>query len=180
MIASEKLLALALDELDGAEAEEVEAHVLRCGACAAQLERWLAIGDDVRRLARAGKVRFGVTPELAEKLEGEGLITRVYRAAPGGSVQCTAAAKDIYAVAYLTADLGGVARLSLITEEKHETRRVDDLPFDVARGLVAYVVRGDYIRALPTYAYTLRLISVEASGDREIARYTFNHTAYVP
>ena len=178
MMAPEKLLALALDELDAAEADEVERHVLVCGACAARLERWLSLGDGVRQLVRAGRVRFSLSREMAEQLEQSGLITRVYRVSPGGSVSCTVDANDIYVAAYLSADLAGVTRVDLIKDSAGRSVRTEDLPFDVERGHVTWVVRGDYLRTMPTGPETFRLVAVDANGEREIARYVFNHTAF--
>ena len=180
MIPRERLLALALGEIEGDEAAAVEDHVLGCSTCAADLERLLDLRNAIPALVRAGKVRVTVTPALLERLEREGLVTRTYEIAPNQAVSCTVGATDVYtAVHLLGLDLAGVTRVDLIVSLHPHEVRFEDVVFDAAHGRVVYAQRADFIRTLATGRHGIRLVSVEAGGDRELARYHLDHTAYV-
>lgn len=178
MIATEKLIALAVGDLDDAEAEAVEEHVLSCSACAQLLERVLSLGDGIRTLVRSSALHVSLTPSLVAELEKAGLITRVYRIPAGGSVDCTVTREDRFVAAFLEADLRGVERVDLVMEVPSGVLRYDDVTFDVERGVVAWVSSGDFVRSLPTMKHSARVYAVEDGRERELGRYTFNHTAY--
>jgi hypothetical protein len=180
MIALERLLGLALGELPSAEAAEVEQHVLECSPCAASLERLLALRDEVPALVRSGGMRFGgITAPLLERMERLGLITRTYRVEVGGSVACSVARDDLYTALHMQrVPLEGVARLDIDVVIPGRERRLTDVPFDAARGLVLMAQRADYIRTLPGGLHVLRLLAVEANGERELCHFDLNHTAY--
>lgn len=174
MIAVERLLMLALDELDDAEATEVEAHVLACGACAARFERLLRLGALLGEIVRAGAMSFAVTPSLTAELEAAGLVSRAYRLAPEEIVPCSVGADDIYALTTLEAKLDDVARLDLTVTLPAATMRMTDVPFARERGLVAYVTPSRHLRQLPSTRVTIELLD----GDRRIGRYFLDHSAF--
>ncbi len=179
MIPRERLVRLALGELDADEGAAAEDHVLGCASCAADLERLLALRTAVPELVRAGKVRTVLTEELLERLEREGLVSRTYRLSPGEVVACSVEASDIYAAVHLHGvDLSKVSRLDAVFEIPGHEHRLYDIPFDAARGRVLVAQRSDYIRTLPGGMRTIRLLAVEPGGEREVARYMLDHTAF--
>jgi hypothetical protein len=178
MIALERLAAYALGDLDDRESMEVDEHVLGCSECAAKVERMLAMGEAVRAIIRRGGVRVALTPAMLENLQREGLVTRTYHVARGGSVACTADATDVYVLAELEADLAGVARVDVEKRRGDHVVRMQNLPIDRSRGQVAYVLPGDEVRLFETGTDHLTLLAIDAEGERAIGTYTFNHTAF--
>jgi putative zinc finger protein len=180
MIAIERLVMLALGELDATAAAEVEEHILSCGACASTLERVLAIGDAARDLVLAGKVASPISPALLAELEAAGLVSRRYHLAPDRVLPCTVGADDVYSLTTLEADLRDVEHVDLVQTTPLGAIRMRDVPFDAERGLVSYVSRADLLRALPSARIRLELFAVDASGERKVSEYFLEHTAYHP
>jgi hypothetical protein len=178
VIATEKLIALAAGDLEGAEAEAVEEHVLACGACAALFDRFLGLGEAIRGLVRGAAVQVPLTPSLVAELEAEGLVTRTYRVAQNGSVACSVGSDDRYVASYLEANLRDVTRVDLISKTPFGERRIADVTFDAERGVVSYVTSGAFLRTLPTMKHEIRLLAIEADGERELGTYLFDHTGY--
>ena len=165
MIALEKLVMLALDELGEVEAAEVEEHVLGCGECAALLEHLLNIGGAVGEVVAEGKVGFSASGDaIVEKLKAAGLISRTYHLAPDHLLPCAVGAKDVYAMTTLEADLRGVAHLDLVQTTSLGSMRMQDVPFDAKRGLVRFVVRSDQLRMLPSTRVRLELFATDMNG----------------
>jgi hypothetical protein len=179
MIPHDRLVGLVFGELDDAEQRRVEDHVLGCSGCSAALERLLALRSAVSEAVRAGAVTMIITPGLLERMRREALVTRTYVIPPGGSVACSVGAGDIYTVVDLRgADLSRVSRLDVAIEATSRAYRIEDVPFDRARGVVLVAQRAATIRTLPSGAHTIRLLAVDEGRDREVGRYTMNHTAF--
>jgi hypothetical protein len=169
MIALEKLFALAAGEDD----DETEAHVLSCSACAATLDRLLAIVEGVRDLVSRGRLSVAVSAALLEELEREGIVKRIYRFAPGGVVACQVSVDDVYVAAQLAADLSSTTRVDVVFRMLGRELRLDDVPFDRERGLVIVLERADFLRSLPTHTMLCDLVA----DGRTLTTYTFNHSA---
>lgn len=178
MIPLERLAAHALGDLDGRASDEVDEHVLGCTQCAEKLERLLAIGAAVRSVVNRGGVRVGVTPAMLGDMKREKLVTRTYHVPRNGSVACTVDASDVYVLAELEAELSGVERVDVIKKRGDHVTRMRDMPFDRARGIVALVLPGDYLRAQPSGLDEVTVLEVDANGERTLGQYAFNHTAY--
>jgi len=177
VIAFEKLAALALGELAPGEAAAVEEHVLACGECAAMLERLLDLGDGVGEVTRAAQVDDLASTALVARLEREGLVTRVYGAEPGGTIACTVSPGDRYTAMHYVVDLRGVERVDVEHVLPHATVRQRDVPFDPASGEVTVARAAKALLPLPSGTKTIRIVSVEAGGDRVLAEIVLEHTA---
>jgi hypothetical protein len=177
VIAFEKLAALALGELAPDEAATVEEHVLACGECAATLERLLDLGGAVGEVTRAAQVDDLASPALVARLERDGLVTRVYGAEAGGTIECTVSASDRYTVMRYVVDLRGVQRIDVEHVLPHKTVRQHDMPFDPASGEVTVARAAKALLPLPSATKTIRIVSVEAGGDRVLAEIVLRHTA---
>lgn len=174
MIAHATLVALALGDLTGADADVADEHVLACGECAVELERLVAIGMGARALVREGKARIAVSDRLIDRMQRDGLVSRSYRLRPDEVVACSVGVDDVYALTCLEADFRGVRRVDLLRGDQ----RIEDMPIDRERGQVAFVQRSDFIRTLPSIDVRLTLVAVNEDGsDRTLAEYTLRHTA---
>ena len=178
MIELDRLIALALGELDPAEESVVEEHVLECDQCAAILERLLETGDAVRELIGDGGIALVGSGHIIDRLERAGLVSRTYRIAPGETVPCTVGATDIYSAAHLEVDLSGVRRVDLVRASLLGSGRVEDVPFDPARGTISMLTPSALIRTFPSMLFTLTLIAVDADGERVLGEYRLDHTAF--
>ncbi len=177
MIALERLASLALGELAEAEAAVVEEHVLDCDACAARLELLVDLGQAVKDVVTAGGVLLPAPPSLLARLEEQGLVTRTYRVAPGEAVECTVAADDLYVALHLSIPADPAVRLDFVYEAEGMRFRIDDVPFDRARGVVTVAQTARFLKTLPTGSGTVRLVAVDGDGERTVSAYVLNHTA---
>jgi hypothetical protein len=180
VIAFERLAMLALRELPEHEALEVEEHVLGCDGCAAILEGILDLGDRIAEVTRSGGAFLLAGPTLVERLVRDRMVTRTYRASPGGQVHCTVDAGDVYTAMHLALDTRGLRRIDLLYGAASGGYRIDDVPFDPDGGEVVFVQPAEYLRTLPTERKTIRLIAVDDAGERVVGEYVLNHTAYRP
>jgi hypothetical protein len=178
VIAFERLAMLALGELPVEEAVVVEEHVLGCTGCAAVLERLLELGERIGEVTRHGEAFLLAGRPLVDQLQAEGMITRRYEMGPGGEVSCTVDARDIYTCMCLKLDARALRRIDLIYEAPSARYRVEDLPFGPDE--VVFVQPATYIRTLPTERKTIRLMAVDDEGERAVATYVLNHTAFRP
>lgn len=173
-----QLAAYWLGELDDAAQAQAEAHLFGCAQCAQRLHFLAETGAGVRALVRQGALAVAVTPAFLDELRAQGLRVREYRVVPGGGVNCTIAPQDDFVVSRLQASLERVARLDVelhVEGEPHERR--NDIPFDPRSGEVLLLPSAARLRAIkvPT-VHRLRLLAVEAGGERLIGEYQFNHT----
>jgi hypothetical protein len=173
MIAIEQLVASALGELPADADAEVEVHVLSCGRCASLYAAFLRLGPAIADLVRGAGTVMPVTRALVERLDAEGLISRRYELRAGAVVPCAVGPTDIYSLTTYHVELAGVTRVDLI----RGGQRVPDVPFDADAGRVYMLTRSDALRALPSMRLALRLVAVDAAGERTLGEYALDHTA---
>lgn len=163
------------------DAADLERHLFACEECADALGSVAALGEAIRGLGREARIRGGVVPEVLDRLEREGRVIRRYRADAGEHIHCTAGAEDDLVVLELSAELNGIDRVDLLycSDDGTLLERATRLPVVKGRR-VAWAEPGEKIRALPTGVFRVRLVSVEAAGERQIAQYTLHHTAFRP
>jgi anti-sigma factor RsiW len=180
-LAVESLVDYWAGALTEAEEAPLEEHLFACDACARRLRAVSALARGVADLARRrGGLRMGLTPSLAHRLASEGLRIREYRAAPGQSVPCAVGRHDDLVVTRFAADLRGVERVDLtITTGGQLLDRVSDLPIDRDTSSVILADAGETMRAWPAMTLVLRLVAVEAAGERTVGEYTFEHAGVV-
>ena len=166
---------------DGASAAAVDAvdeHLMQCDACGEALDELVALGDGVRAAFRAGAVSAVTTSAFVDRLAGQGVRVRAYRLPLNGSVECSVAPDDDLLVSHLEAPLGGVARLDAVAESTLDPgveHRLEDVPFDARSGEVLYLPKVAEVKTLPAHTLRVRLLAIEAGGEREIACYAFHH-----
>jgi hypothetical protein len=173
----DSLLAYWLGELDTDSAENIEEHYLGCAVCSRRLEQLAILARGVRTVARSSGVNMVVTEPFVRRLAEHGLHVREYRVPRNSAVNCTVTADDDIVVARLEAPLDSVARLDLVTlgSDGEAMLRQEDIPFTAASGGVVVSTRIDVLRALPAMTLRMRLLAVDANGERALGEYTFNH-----
>ena len=80
-------------------------------------------------------------------------------------------------LSYLQAPLEGVGRVDAIVSGDAEMR-LEDVPFDAASGLVILSPSIAQVRTMPAYRRVVRLVAVDAGGERLVGEYTFNHSPH--
>jgi hypothetical protein len=175
----DRLIGLALGDLDASDATVGDEHVLACGPCASVLERLLAIGGAVRTLVRAGQIAFPASAAMVERLAAAGLISRRYQLAPDQALPCSVGPADIYTATTLEgpAELRGVQQIDIVRTTPAGSTRMRDVPFERRSGLVTFLSRSDVLRMLPSVRIQLDLVAVDPSGERKLAAYFLDHTA---
>ncbi len=180
MIAFELLAEWALGSLPDADAAAVEEHVFECDECTATASFLLELRAAVPALARAGRLRHGMTPALVDRIRAEGLAVRSYVIEPGGTAACRADPEQVYAITRMKADLAGVVRVDVEvgTDDGVVIETVEDVPFDPRDGAVTIADTGDMVRGLPTMVVRLRVTGFDAEGlKRALGTYRLSHTA---
>ena len=169
--------------LAGPEEQAVEEHLLGCDRCGARLRETIALAEGIRSVAREGSLRMVVSDVFLKRAAEAGLRVREYAPPPGGGVQCTVTAEDDILVGRLAANLSEVKRVDLcICDERGVERlRLPDIPVNPGAGSVAYQESITFAKAAPTSKAIMRLVAFdEASGERLLGEYTFNHTRSLP
>jgi len=176
------LLEYWLDELPADANERIDEHLLGCACCSADLGELVALGGAVRESLRRGTVHAFVTDPFVRDLVEAGLRVREYRVPRNGSVDCHVAADDDLLVARLEAPLAGINRIDVFARDSlgPEDYVFRDVPFDAASGEVVLAPNLAILRTKPSHRHHMRLVAVDAAGERIIGEYTFVHTAGQP
>jgi anti-sigma factor RsiW len=170
------MVAYWLGELDEPAAARFEEHYLGCERCASQLAEVDALAAGVRHALDGGHVHAFVTPALVERLRARGMRLREYRVPRNGSVNCSVAPEDQMLLSRLQVPLEGVTRVDMILVYEGE-HRFEDVPFDASAGEVVVAPGLAWVRSLPSHREQMRLVAVEANGERLLGEYTFDHHA---
>jgi hypothetical protein len=178
-LADETLLDWWAGELPSAARRLVEEHLLGCDACSPRAHVLAALAGGIRDLVVRGRVPAVVTPDVLEKLRREGRTLREYPVRAGESVQCTVAPHDDVLVARLQARVRPGTRVDLLSRiDDGEEHRIADLPNGRGADEIVLVAPIAAIRARPAHVERIRLVAVEAGGERLLGEYTFDHTPW--
>ena len=163
-------------ELAQDEEERIEEHLLGCTRCSGQLGNLAALGAGIRSAFRGGRSSAVVSPGFLVEMKQHGLRLREYRVPPGGSVNCTITAADDAVVGRLQAALTDASRVDLVLLHEPGAGRLPDIPFDPAKGEVLFCPSAAGLKQMPAHTQVIRLLAVDATGERPLADYTFVHT----
>ena len=161
--------------------ERVEEHLFACDRCAQRSEVVRALGEGVALVAqRRGGLLLSLTPSLVERLGRDGVRLRHHRASPDEHIACTVGADDDLLVTWLDVPrVEGRLDVARYAPDGTELSRMEDLPVDPS-GRVIYGLSAEAARTWPSMSIEIRAIAVEPSGERVVARYHFDHTAFKP
>ncbi len=169
------LIAYWLGELDPADEAALEEHYLGCADCATRLAEVEALAAGVRGAFGAGRVGAVLAPAFVDRLRSSGVRLREYRVPRNGSVNCSVGPEDQVLLSRLEAPLEGLERVDAVRVDG-DMHRLEDVPFDAARGEVVLAPSIAHMRTLPAHRQVWRLVAVGAEGERVIGEYTFNHS----
>lgn len=172
-----------LGDGDAAASDAIDAHLMQCDACGALVDEVSALSRGVRDAFARGQVPAMLTPAFVDRLKATGRRVREYRVSHNGSIVCSVAPDDELLVSHLSAPLQGVTRLDAVLAlslAPGREQRLHDIPFDAQAGEVVFTPRTAEVLHLPTHDLRVRLIAVDAGGEREIGHYTFHHQAARP
>lgn len=176
----DRLVEYWLGETDDASTQGIDAHLLGCDACGAQLDEIVALAHGVRHAFANGLVQVVVGAAFVARLTQRGVRVRQYPIPRNGSVNCIVAPQDEMLIGRLQAPLKGVSRLDVALRmslaEGEEWLR--DVPFDAASGEVLLAPKLVELRQLPAHDLHIRLLSVDDDGAREIGHYTLHHSPW--
>jgi hypothetical protein len=173
---AEALVDYVAAALPEGQESALEEHLFECDACGATASALAQLGEAVRAAIAGGKTGLFATDALLAELERSGVPLRHYSVDPGGRVDCTVAAEDVFIVAHYSADFTGAPRVTVVVtkDEGVELRRMEDLPVPPGARTLHVLIRADSLRRLPSGTHT---VTLHAEG-RVIARYTFSHSAF--
>ncbi|MBI4194220.1 MAG: zf-HC2 domain-containing protein [Betaproteobacteria bacterium] len=179
-IALAALIEYWLGELDDTAEARIDEHLLGCGECSKRLAELVGLARGIRAAFREGAVRAFVADAFVKDLAEQGVRLREYRVARNGSVNCTVAPEDDMLVARLEAPLAGVSRLDAIVYPSTDAAAevFHDIPFNAASGEVVLTPNTARLRLMPSHQHRVRLVAVDAGGERVVGDYTFHHTAF--
>ena len=176
----ETLVDYWLGDTDAVATEAIDAHLMQCDACGNALDEVVALARGVKEAFRGGAVPSMLSVPFVERLKSAGRRVREYRVPHNGSVTCGVAPEDDLLVSHLSAPLLGVTRLDAVFARSFapgQQSRLKDIPFDAARGEVLFAPKLTEVRGLPSHEMVVRLLAVDATGEREVGHYTFRHQA---
>jgi hypothetical protein len=159
-----------------AEGAALEEHLFDCDACSLVATRLEEVAAGVRDLVASGKTGAIATDALLAKLEANGVGLRHYSVEPDGVVECSVGRDDVFIVAHYNADFTGVERITIVATKENGVvlRRMEDVPVAPGARAVHVLLRGDFLRKMPSGTHTVTL----SSGERILARYTFSHAGF--
>jgi hypothetical protein len=104
---------------------------------------------------------------------------RQYIVAPGETVACTSAVGDDYLMGRFVLPPGAVGRIDLRVLDEHgaEVMRVAELAVDARSGHAIMFMPARPTLAEPSMLLHYVLVSPTDGGERELARYSMDHTA---
>ncbi|MBK9116411.1 MAG: zf-HC2 domain-containing protein [Betaproteobacteria bacterium] len=180
-IDGETLAAYWLGELEAAVEAPLEEHLFGCARCTRRLEQFAALATGIRAAVRGGAVQAVITQPFLEQLRRQGMRIREYGLGPGERVDCTLGAKDDAVVSRLRVPLADVTRVDAVQsidlpDGRVQQWRLEDVPFDPEAGEVLSLPSAAALRKLPAHTFRVRLVAVDAAGERPLGEYTFAHT----
>jgi anti-sigma factor RsiW len=160
--------------LDPRGDDELEAHLFSCESCALEAEKLAGLAVAVHRV-----VPPVLTAGRFEELEREGRIAEVKPVSPGQTVEARfPPAEKLLVLRLGGSDLSRARRVDvdLLDAGGRVVARLDDVPFDGARGEVLMACQRHFADLFP-HDLTFRLERVVGERREEANRYTVLHRA---
>lgn len=173
-VSSDRLADYLAGLLGEADEEELEGHLFSCRPCAFEAEKLAGLAVAVHRV-----VPTVLTAERFEELEREGRIAEVKPVSPGHTVEARyPPAEKLLVLRLGGSDLSRARRVDveLLDVGGRVVARLDDVPFDGARGEVLMACQRHFADLFP-HDLTFRLEVVTGERRQEANRYTVLHRA---
>ncbi|HTM21635.1 MAG TPA: zf-HC2 domain-containing protein [Kofleriaceae bacterium] len=153
----EGLIAWWLGELDPADADAVDEHLIDCAACSARGQRVAALAGGIGEHAARGQFAGVLPAGLVDRLVARGVRVRTFEVRAGEHVPCAASADDDLMNARLIGDFRGTGRLdvAVLGPDGGEQERYADVLVDRAAGVLDLAAPADQVRALPPMPTTI-------------------------
>jgi hypothetical protein len=167
-----------LGDTDAPTTHAIDEHLLGCDACGAAFDQVVALSHGVREAFRRGAVATVLSGAFVDRLRAGGLRLREHSVPHNGSVVCGVGPDDDLLIGHMAAPLRGVQRLDAVFSYSFAPQREErlrDVPFDTASGEVLFAPQLTQVRQQPTHDLRVRLLAVDAGGEREIGHYLFRH-----
>jgi anti-sigma factor RsiW len=175
-IAFADLTDYAAGELSEAEAAAIEEHLFSCADCGARAAELDALMRAIRPAVRSAQVGGFVTDAVLNRLARDGVRVRTFALSPGAIVPCAVWADDELMALRLRGDFGGAGEFTMSQRVAgNEVARVTGHAAPGAHGEIIFVLPAASVRELPVVHVDVRLTAHDASGEREVARYTLVH-----
>jgi hypothetical protein len=135
----------------------------------------------VRAAVRRGALRAVITPRVLDVMRRQGMRIREYSLASGERVACTIRIDDDAVVGRMQAPLAGATRVDLLESVDLgaagvQQWRFEDVPFDPQAGEVIVLPSAASLKGMPAHTLRVRLVAIDAAGERPLGEYTFAHS----
>lgn len=175
----DELLAYWLAEQSAEETARAEDHLFECTACATQLDALHRTAAATVALVRRGEVGGWATHALVNRMSRDRVNMRQYICEPGETIACTVAPGDDYLMGRFVLPKGESGRLDVRVHDPGgvELMRISDLAVDArSRHAIMFMPARPTLGA-PSMLLHYVLVTPTADGDREVARYSMDHTS---
>jgi len=171
-VSVERLLEYLLGELSADDEDQLEAHLFACAPCAAEAESLAGLAAAVKRV-----IPPILTRSRFEDLDAVGGVAHVNAMRPGDVAQVLFPPPGKALVLRLAgADLGQARRVDvdLRTPTGEAIVRLEDVPFDAARGEVLVACQRHFAERFPhDMVFALEVVSDDER--HRVAEYTVLH-----
>lgn len=172
-----------LGEAPAGAANALDEHLFECAACEAQLDALRRTASAIVALMRGGGIASSITGAIANRMARDRLNVRTYVIEPGETIACTVGHDDDFLLGRFVLPAGTYARVDLrvVDQAGRELMRTPDIAVDARSRHALMIMPAHPIKNEGPGAWQYVLTTPEPDGDRELARYTLDHTAlYAP
>ena len=159
--------------------DAVEEHLFDCAECSAVVDDIHRMAAAVVGLVRAGELSSGGTTALLNRMSRDRLNVRHYAIEPGETVACTVAADDDFMAGRFALPDGEFSRIDMriLDAQGQELFRVDDIVIDARQREAIMFIPARPVQHEGSGVTHYVLVAPDQDGERELARYSMDHTS---
>jgi hypothetical protein len=169
-----------LGEAPAAAADALDEHLFECAACEAQLDALRRTASAMVALMRRGAIAASATSAIANRMARDRLNVRSYLLMPGETVACTVGQDDDFLMGRFVLPPGTYTRVDLrvLNDAGQELMRTADIAIDARSRHAIMFMPARPITSEGSAVWHYVLSTPGPDGDRELARYSLDHTAF--